>query len=149
MAKEICVFCGNEVGTMLSDFISCGPASQFACRSCVKELKSLSEEERCRRALRLGLAKNPQYLQDYLDIVEHAEEARFTCLRCGEKLTFGQAQSLDSSPYLDGLLGSSFDVLPVYCKKCGKIEFYDPTVISENKLLSYLWKKDLAEQSGT
>ena len=42
MAKEICVFCGEEVGYIRSEYVSCGPVSQWACKSCVKEVEKLS-----------------------------------------------------------------------------------------------------------
>ena len=145
MAKETCVFCGEEAGFLNSDYITCGPTGQFACRSCAKELQDLDAPERCRRALRLGLAKDPQKLQEYLDLAENAEDARPACLRCGEKLHFGPVQTLDNSPYRDGLLSTTFDVLPAYCSKCGKMEFYAPDVIANNKLLSYLCRKDNGE----
>ena len=145
MAKETCVFCGNEAGFMLGDFVPCGPVSQFACRSCAKEVKNLSEAERCRRALQRGLANEPQRIQEYLDTVENAEDARPACLRCGEKLSFGQVQTLDNSPYSDGLLSTSFDVLPAHCKKCGRIELFDPSYVSNDRFLTYLLRKDNEE----
>ena len=153
MAKETCVFCGNEVGFLHSDFVTCGPTGQCACKACAKEVKNLDNPERCRRALQRGLAKDAHRLQEFLDqtaqhaqeclnIAENAESSRPTCLRCGEKLYFGQIQTLDSSPYRDGLFSSTFDILPAYCKACGKLEFYDPAYISNNQLLSHLVQID-------
>lgn len=145
MAKEVCVFCGTEVGYMRSEYVSCGPVSQWACKSCAKEVKDLDEVERCRQALRLSLAVAPDALQEYVTMVEGAEDARPTCLRCGTKLKFGQVVTLDSSPYRDGLLSNTFDILPAYCRQCGKMELYNPGYSSGNKLLSYLVKKDTGE----
>lgn len=143
MAKEICVFCGEEVGYIRSECVSCGPVSQWACKSCAKEVKDLDEAERCRRALRLGLAVASDAMQEYVTMVEGAEEARPACLRCGAKLKFGQPVTLDDTPYRDGLLASGgFTVLPAFCQSCGKMELYNPGYIGNNKLLSYLVKKD-------
>ena len=142
MAKETCVFCGQEVSDFVVKQVFCGPVLQYACKSCAKEVNELDGAERCRRALQRGLAVNAERIQEHLDIMEHAEEARPTCLRCGEKLRFGEMQELDNSPYRDGLLTSTFDVLPAYCTNCGKMELYSPQYISKHKMLSYLVKID-------
>lgn len=145
MAKEVCVFCGQEVGYVRSEYVVCGPVSQFSCKSCAREVKDLSGVERCRRALRLGITEVRQAMEEYIEMVENAEESRPACLRCGEKIRFGQVQTLDNSPYRDGLLTDTFDVLPAYCTNCGKMEFYNPSYISRHKLFSYLVKKDNGE----
>lgn len=145
MAKEVCVFCGSEVSYMRSDYVSCGPVNQFACKACAKELKDLSALERCRRALQRGITEAKQTIEEYITMVETAEEARPACLRCGEKLRFGEVQTLDNSPYRDGLLSNTFNILPAYCHNCGKMEIYNPAYIGNNKLLSYLVKKDTGE----
>ena len=146
MAKEVCVFCGEEVGYMRSEYITCGPVGQHACKHCAREVKELSELEKCRRALQRGVTECRKSMEEYIAMVESAEEARPACLRCGEKLRFGQAVTLDDSPYRDGLLASSgFAILPAYCQSCGKMEIYNPGYIGNNKLLSYLVKKDNGE----
>ncbi len=142
MAKEICVFCGSEVGYMRSEYVTCGPVGQYACKRCAREVNGLSEEEKCRRALQRGFTEARKSMEEYIAMVEGAEEARPACLRCGAKITFGEIQTLDNSPYRDGLLSGTFNVLPAYCKNCGKMELYNPAYISGNKLLSYLVKKD-------
>lgn len=144
MAKEnVCVFCGEAPGAFRSTTVICGSTIQFSCKACAKEMEELNEEERCRRALRLGLAQYPQALEERLAILTEAEEHRLTCLRCGGKLQFGKSQALDNSPYRDSLIAEhSFVVLPAFCKSCGKIELYDPGFISKNKFLAQLLKKD-------
>lgn len=146
MAKEVCVFCGEEVGYMRNEYVNCGPVCECACKRCAREVKEVSEVERCRRALQRGLSTSRKPLEEYIAMVEGAEEARPACLRCGAKLKFGEMQTLDNSPYRDGLLSSSFDVVPAYCTGCGKMELYHPAYLSGNKLLSYLVKKDTGSQ---
>lgn len=146
MEKDnICVFCGQKPGMFSSTTVSCGNTLQFACRACEKELRSLEDVEVCRRALRLGYAENPKRLQDHIALVTEAEDHRPACLRCGSKLKFGVTQQLDNSPYRDGLLSDTFDVLPARCESCGKMEFYDPRIVRKNKFISYLISKDNAE----
>ena len=115
MAKETCVFCGAEVSDFVVKTVFCGPVIQYACKSCAKEAEAMSDEERCRRALQRRFAADPERIRAHLEVVEQAEEARPACLRCGEKLKFGEAQALDNSPNYDGLLTGSFDILPAYC----------------------------------
>lgn len=143
MAKEnVCVFCGEPLSTFRSTTVICGPTIQSSCKGCAKEVETLNEEERCRRALRLGLAKYPQTLEERLTILTESEAHRPSCLRCGAKLRFGKSQALDNSPYRDSLLSDPFVVLPAYCKSCGKIELFDPGFISADKFLAELLKKD-------
>ena len=142
MAKVKCVFCGDEVSDFVVKTVFCGPVIQYACKRCFKEVETLSDEDRCRRALQRGFALSPERVREHLEIVESAEEARPACLRCGEKLRFGEAETLDASPNRDGLLSRTFDVLPAYCTNCGKMELYNPTYIAKNKLFSYLVNKD-------
>ena len=143
MAKEICVFCGNEVGSMRGEYISCGPMSQWACKSCVREVKPLSDTDRARIVHQRRFTSQLAAFEEYVAMVDGAEEARPACLRCGAKLKFGRAVTLDDTPYRDSLLASGgFSVLPAYCQSCGKMEIYNPGYIGNNKLLSYLVKKD-------
>lgn len=148
----ICVFCGEKVSEFRVMTTICGGAYLPCCRPCYKEVDPLSQEERCRRALRLGLVKDPQLLEDYLkeaeeaaEVARTAEEHRPACLRCGGKLQFQEEQMLDNSPLRDGLLSSTFDVLPAFCESCGKYEFYNPSVLKKNKHLAFLLKKDTEE----
>ena len=146
MEKEkLCVFCGQKPSVFRSTSIICGGTYQVACRDCEKELRDLDDLERCRRALRLGLAEDPQEIEEHIALVTGAENHRPACLRCGGKLRFGAVQTLDSSPYRDGILSSSFDVLPASCESCGKYELYNPVFAKKNKFIAYLIKKDTAE----
>ena len=143
MAKEICVFCGNEVGSVRGEYISCGPIYQWACKNCAREVKPLGETDRARRILQRRFTSQTAAFEEYVAMVDGAEEARPACLRCGAKLKFGRAVTLDDTPYRDGLLASSgFSVLPAYCHNCGKMEIYNPGYILNNKLFSYLVAKD-------
>ena len=143
MAKVICVFCGEEVSTMRGDYIPCGPVYQWACRNCIREVKPLGETDRARRVLQRRFTSKAAAFEEYIAMVDGAEEARPACLRCGEKLKFGEAQALHNNPLNEWK--SFFDVLPAYCTNCGKIELYRPEHIEKNKQLSYLVKKDTGE----
>ena len=141
--EEKCVFCGERLTAFRASSVNCGGIYQNACKSCAKEVNALSMEERCRRALSLGLAKNPEALEEKLEFVIRAEEARPKCLRCGGKLKFEAPQCLDNSPLIDSLLLSEgFEILPAYCQECGKYEFYKPDIAGKNDLLSYLIQID-------
>ena len=142
--QDLCVFCGESLGFLGSAGIRCGDVFQPSCRSCAKELNDLSEEEQCRRALQLGLANEPEKVQERLELLEHAEERRPVCLRCGEKLRFQDSLFLDISPYRDGVFSPIFAVLPGCCPSCGKYEFYNPDIVKQNPVLSYLVKKDIS-----
>ena len=145
MAKEICVFCGNEVGSMRGEYISCGPIYQWACKNCAREVKPLGETDRARRILQRRFTSQTTVLGEYVAMVDGAEEARPTCLRCGEKIYFTPGMTLDCSPFGDGILNKTYDVIPAVCRACGKTEFYIPDYIRKNKLYSYLVKKDTGE----
>ena len=149
---KVCVFCGEKIGAFRSTSIICGGAYQTSCKDCAKEVNCLPEDEQCRRALKLGLASYPEMLEKYIKYAEEkaevartAEEHRPACLRCGGKLRFQEEQMLDNSPLRDGLLSSTFDVLPAFCESCGKYEFYNPSVLKKNKQLAFLLKKDTEE----
>lgn len=146
MANErICVFCGERVGAFKDTWVVCGDTHQFSCKDCAKSLRDLGEEELCRRALRLGRAEYPEKLEEHIELVTKAEEHRPSCLRCGAKLTFGNVQSLDNSPMRDSIFQDTFDVQPAYCESCGKIEFYHPHYVNQNKFIAYLIDKDTSQ----
>lgn len=146
MEKEnVCVFCGQRPGAFRSTSVYCGGTWQSACKSCEKELKGISEEEVCRRALRRGLAAEAQRIEAHLKVVEEAELHRPKCLQCGSKLVFGEVEELDNSPLRDGLLSTTFDVLPAHCPSCGRFEFYDPVIAKRNPHLAHLIAKDNQE----
>ena len=145
----ICVFCGEKVSEFRVMTTICGRSYLPCCKPCYKEVDPLPEKERCRRALQLGLVKDPQILEAYLkeaeeaaEVARTAEEHRPTCLRCGKKLRFQQVEYLDNSPMRDGLLSTTFDVLPAFCEACGKYEFFNPEVIEKNPYLAHLIKTD-------
>lgn len=146
MANDtLCVFCGQKMGFFRASGIACAGVYQHACKDCEWELKDLTEEEQCRRALRLGLANEPEKLEKRIEILSKAEEHRPTCLRCGSKLRFRQVQLLDNSPMIDGIFSTVFNVLPAVCENCGKYEFYDPEIAERNEYLLHLIKQDKAE----
>ena len=68
------------------------------------------------------------------------------CLRCGKPTYFMERQCLDRTPWRDSLLTDTFDVIPSVCKSCGKIEFYEPAYVAQDKYIRYLIWKD--QQSG-
>ena len=134
----ICVFCGEKVSEFRVKHTVCGRAYLSCCPSCYKEVDPLPEEERCRRALQLGLVKEEQEAE----VARTAEEHRPLCLRCGGKLRFQEEQMLDNSPMRDGLLSSTFDVLPAFCENCGKYEFFNPDVVKKDPYLAHLIQMD-------
>ena len=143
MANDrICVFCGERVGAFKDTWVVCGDTHQFSCKDCAKELRGLSEEEQCRRALQRGCAQQPEKLEERIELITTAEEHRPTCLRCGGKIKFDPVQYLDNSPYRDSVFSEGFEVLPAYCESCGKYEFYKPAVTNTNRFISYLIHKD-------
>ena len=141
-SNNICVFCGEKIGTFRSTNVQCGGVSQPSCRTCAQELESLSDIERCRRALLRGLAVQPDKLQRRIQTLTEAEAHRPTCTACGGKLRFRPEQKLDNSPYQDGFLSSTFDVIPACCPDCGRYEFYNPRIVRKNPFLSHLIEKD-------
>lgn len=144
--QDVCVFCGESLGFMGSSGVRCGDVFQPSCRSCAREVGALSEEEQCRRALRLGLANEPEKLQERMELLEQAEAHRPVCLRCGGKLKFGVIQSLDKAPYLrDGILSPVFEVLPACCQSCGRYEFYNLEIAKDDPRMVFLARKDTKE----
>ena len=139
---NVCVFCGETLGAFRNVGFDCARVYQPCCRNCAKELKELSEDEQCRRALRFGFAQQPEKLQARIEVITTAEEHRPACLRCGAKMKFSPVQWLDNTPMRDGFLSEGFEVLPAYCESCGKYEFYNPHVVNKNKFLAYLIGKD-------
>jgi hypothetical protein len=145
MAKEICVFCGEEMGYIRSEYVSCGPVSQWACKSCVKEVEKLTVEERCRRALQRGLAVGADSIREYLEKIEHAEEVRPACVSCGGPLKFKKhlvLHNISAENSLNSKLESACAVVPAACKQCGRMEFFDYDFVYENGQLLFLMKKD-------
>lgn len=142
MAKEVCVFCGEEMGYIRSEYVSCGSVSQWACKSCAREVKDLSEVEKCRRALQRGLAASRDKLEEFLAMAEGAEDARPVCQYCGEKMTFKKVVTLEKK---FEVFDPHFEILPAYCGACGRIALFDPAYIRRNKTLSYLAEKDNSE----
>lgn len=88
-----------------------------------------------------GLADQPEKLRERIEFLTDVENHRPQC-RCGGKLRFMEEQSLDNSPHRDGLLSSTFDVLPAYCESCGRYEFFRPDIVRQNPHLNYLRHKD-------
>ena len=139
MAKEICVFCGEEVGYMRSECVACGPTSEWACRDCAREVKNLSEVEKCRRALQRGLAVFREKLEEFIAMADGAEEARPVCPSCGGKMTFRKIVKLEKRY---DVFDPFFEIVPACCEGCGRMVLFDPTFIRNSKALSYLAEKD-------
>ena len=143
MANEyFCVFCGEKLGMFNSASFACADVYQPCCKNCVKELKDLSEEEQCRRALQRGCAQQPEKIEQRIELITTAEEHRPSCTQCGGKLKFETVQYLDNSPMRDSVFSEGVELLPAYCESCGKYEFYKPAVINKNRFISYLIHKD-------
>lgn len=143
--EERCVFCGQPVSAFRSTSVLCANTHQLSCKSCEKEMNTLSDIDRCRRALQRGLAHRPEYLQEQIELNATAEEHRPKCILCGAKMIFMQEQLFDNSPHYDGILSRGFEVLPAYCNVCGRFEFFNPTIIQKNRYLKYLRNKDIWE----
>ena len=140
--ENICVFCGEKLGVFNSFVVNCADLYQPCCKNCIKDMKGLSEEERCRRALRLGYALQPDKLEAQIKLLTEAEEHRPSCLRCGAKLKFDPIQYFDNTPGRDGILSEGFELLPAYCEVCGRYEFYKPSISKHNPFIAYLMEKD-------
>lgn len=146
MANEyFCVFCGEKLGLFNSASFACADIYQPCCKDCAKELKELSEEEQCRRALRRGCAQQPEKIEERIELITTAEEHRPVCLRCGGKMMFDPVQYLDNSPMRDSVFTEEFEVQPAYCESCGKYEFYKPAVTNKNRFITYLIHKDTSQ----
>ena len=146
MANEkVCVFCGEKLSYLRTVNQLCAGVYQLSCKRCDKELAGLSEEEQCRRALKLGLVEQPEKMEHFLEVAANAEAHRPTCLRCGTKLQFQTVEYLDNSPMRDGLFGDTFDVLPAYCEGCGRYEFFKPSFVEKDAYLARLLKLDTKE----
>lgn len=141
--ENTCVFCGERLFKFSSSGIGFAETYQPCCKSCLKELKNVSEEEKISRALRLGFANQPEKLEERLELITTAEEHRPACLRCGAKMLFEDVQCFDNTPFRDGLLASGgYALLPSYCEECGRYEFYRPETARGNKFIAYLTEKD-------
>lgn len=143
--KRVCVFCGEKPAPFRSSEIVCGGTYQLCCIPCEEELRQLNELEQCRRALRLGLANEPEKLAERIDVLTNAELHRHKCLRCGAAVTYGTVQHLDNTPLNDSVFHGSLDVVPAFCKSCGKMEFFHPEFFRKNKYLACLIELDTGE----
>ena len=75
MANEyFCVFCGEKLGMFNSASFACADVYQPCCKNCAKELKELSEEEQCRRALQRGCAQQPEKIEQRIELITTAED---------------------------------------------------------------------------
>ena len=142
---KVCVFCGEKLGFFSTGGFTCGGVWQPVCKTCAAEVWELSEVEQCRRALKLGLALQPEQLESFIALSEEAEARRPACLRCGKKLKFLPMQRLDNTPLLDSLMASFFSVQPARCEGCGKLELYDPDILEKDPVMVQLIKTDKAE----
>jgi hypothetical protein len=139
---KICVFCGEKVGLLGSSDMPCAGTFQPCCRICGREVTGLPEEEQCRRALKLGLARDPEKLEERIQFIESARSARPACLRCGGKLKYQTVKAMHNT---DSVLNIGFPVLPAFCEKCGKYEFFEPTTVRADARLAWLIRHDTGE----
>lgn len=144
MAKESCAFCGERIGMFGGEQILCAGVYQPCCKTCAGDVAGLSQEELCRRALQSGGAACPEHLRDWLSTAQSAEEKRPRCRCCDGTVTFRKAITIyNTTPgtFEDGL-AAACELQPAVCTQCGRMEFFDPGFLRQNKLLSYLVKKD-------
>ena len=139
---KICVFCGEKVGLLGSSDMPCAGTFQPCCRICGREVTGLPEEEQCRRALKLGLARDPEKLEERIQFIESARSARPACLRCGGKLKYQTVKAMHNT---DSVLNIGFPVLPAFCEKCGKYEFFEPSTVRADAKLAWLIRHDTGE----
>ena len=139
---KICVFCGEKVGLLGSSDMPCAGTFQPCCRICGREVTGLPEEEQCRRALKLGLARDPEKLEERIQFIESARSARPSCLRCGGKLKYQTVKAMHNT---DSVLNIGFPVLPAFCEKCGKYEFFEPNTVRADARLAWLIRHDTGE----
>ena len=139
---KICVFCGEKVGLLGSSDMPCAGTFQPCCRICGREVTGLPEEEQCRRALKLGLARDPEKLEERIQFIESARSARPACLRCGGKLKYQTVKAMHNT---DSVLNIGFPVLPAFCEKCGKYEFFEPNTVRADARLAWLIRHDTGE----
>lgn len=140
--NKICVFCGEKVGLLGSSDMPCAGTFQPCCRICGREVTGLPEEEQCRRALKLGLARDPEKLEERIQFIESARSARPACLRCGGKLKYQTVKAMHNT---DSVLNIGFPVLPAFCEKCGKYEFFEPNTVRADARLAWLIRHDTGE----
>ena len=139
---KICVFCGEKVGLLGSSDMPCAGTFQPCCRICGREVTGLPEEEQCRRALKLGLARDPEKLEERIQFIESARSARPACLRCGGKLKYQTVKAMYNT---DSVLNIGFPVLPAFCEKCGKYEFFESNTVRADARLAWLIRHDTGE----
>ena len=120
----------------------CAGTFQPCCRVCGREVTGLPEEEQCRRALKLGLARDPEKLEERIQFIESARSARPACLRCGGKLKYQTVKAMHNT---DSVLNIGFPVLPAFCEKCGKYEFFEPNTVRADARLAWLIRHDTGE----
>lgn len=147
MANDsVCIFCGERPGMFKSETILVGGTSQLCCKACAKEVSGLSELELCRKVLRTRRAQNADRIETRVELITQSEEIRPKCSRCGTPMKFGSVTHLDDSPLRDGLLSSTFDVLPCYCPACYKLEFFLPQALKADPKIAFLHRKDVTGQ---
>ena len=145
-----CIFCGAELSPFNRKTVYCCTTEQPACRTCHKELMSLPAEERGRRALATGQARDAEEIRAYLaDREKRAREkaeaeaqdrqARIsdkTCPHCGiPMIKMGQQQfQLGEYSIFWGdwshLAAGSMTLDMLYCEQCRKVEFFLPEEIN-------------------
>lgn len=139
---KICVFCGGEIGLLGSSGMPCAGTFQPCCRICGREVTGLPEEEQCRRALKLGLARDPEKLEERIQFIESARDARPSCLRCGGKLKYQTVKVMHDT---DSVWNVGFPLQPAFCENCGKYEFFEPDTVRADAKQAWLIRHDTGE----
>ena len=104
----------------------------------------LTPLEACRRALSSGFVKEAEPIRAHIAFLEQVDEKRPKCLRCGTPMIFRETQTLDNSPRRqDGLFSGSFEVLPLYCPNCGKMELFWPEILAKDENMAWLYQQDV------
>ena len=143
MASDItCALCGETPSGFRREVIRVGNTTQWCCKSCSKAAADLSDEELCRKVLRLGFAQEPEKVEAHLEFIDEAKQVRPSCLRCGTPLKFRKIVYLDRTPFSDSILSNTFDLLPAVCPACHKIEFYSPDLTDQVEKFLYLYRQD-------
>lgn len=138
-----CVFCGNPAGALLSTNVICGKTYQLACRDCAKELKALSNLDRCRKALILGLADCPHKLHEYIRFCADAEDRRPKCPSCGGSLRYTGEQYLGTAS--NHVYAPTSPVWTACCDGCGRYEFFNSDILRKNPHLDLLFRLDTGD----
>lgn len=138
MAK-ICTLCGCELPRFGGRSLTCCSTEQPVCKTCYDELVDLTTEERGRRILATGRARDEEDIRAFLSQMEAREQRKQeatrtgkVCLRCGAPMVkMGQKQfQLGEHGFFLGdlshLMAGSLTLDILSCQQCRKVEFFLP-----------------------